>query len=58
MFVSLQQLPTAWRIQIKEKEVKFLSKTLLSEISKQIVCEKKDLPIISFSNGRKETFNR
>ena len=58
MSVSLQQLPTAWGIQIKDKEVTLLSKTLLREISKQIVCEKKDLPIINFSNGRKETFNR
>ena len=31
MFVSLQQLPTAWGIQIKDKEVKLLSKALLSE---------------------------
>ena len=41
MFVSLQQLPTAWGIQIKYKEVKLLSKTLVSEKSKQIACEKK-----------------
>ena len=41
MFVSLQQLPTTLGIQIKYKEVKLLSKTLLSEKSKQFVCEKR-----------------
>ena len=55
MFVCLQRLRKAWGIEIKDKDI-MLSETLLCEKSKQIVCEKKDLPVISFGMLEKRDF--